>query len=660
VIPLLDDPEHQYQLGPTLLQGITEAFLRIQDRNAAQQTLLYAIQSASDDFAYLAAQQAILEHALDWNKNIARAFFNAFETRYYDVVNESLFFAQVALEGAVMLPIYRDDPQLFYRSFSFILDGFPPLPIDADDSALLPVKALKLLGRCYDYRPSDDILAKAQTCLGCANYAVDTEARFLLGIISLYTAFQSNDEISFLTALERAEKYFVGAAMSQENRTDAELFAILTQCYVLLLTHTPGSDLALKVSQAQDIVMERLLMLGGTNPVLTGELEFQFVHMVCLLVQWTEDLTEATRWPDLRVSFQRLAELYTAARIYDETKGLGSKIGQRTQALIMLPFLQGKFLQIQEIQVKLTTILMSTTSKDILTDAERAFLALILRTLQESPSPKARAATDLKWIRVAAEQEHSSLLPWLDDLQNNEQDSVEALIGLIGKFLALERSLDHDLTLSEGPVKEIVEKLENELKLALNWKTDSPPWKYLVYAIRLTARYLVRMYRISVGDALPEDVQFLFAKEKKGGLGKDAREGHLEAHFYRTMDIATFLGSIEHQPQSIAPGRPDLSFCFPGGIRFPVEVKAEASDIRHTAIDEQFVAQAQSYAAGIHGVSFLLILDLTTKKRGDVLPHVTEYCYLAHRPVANTSRNDYVVVFIIPANRLLPSQHSTY
>lgn len=659
-LPLLDNPEYQYLLGPTLLQGINTAFSRLQDKDAVQRTLLHVLQSVDDDVAYLTAQQVILTHALAWSKNATREFFQAFETRYYKLASENYFLAQIALEGAVMLPIFRDDPHLFYRSFSFILESFPLPPTEADDPAFLSVKALKLLGRCYDYRPSDDILTKVHACLGCANYAADTEARFVLGIISLYTAFQANDEASFLVALERAEHYFVGATQSQENRTDAELFMILTQCYLLFLTHTSIDTLAFKVSQAQNIVMERFLMLRGTSFLMAGELEFQCVHMMRVLVQWTETLSGATRWPDLRASLQQLTGLYTAARAYDETKSFGNNLGEKTQKLIMLPFLQGHFLQIQEIQVKLTTILTSATSKDVLTASERAFLALLLQTLQETPSPKTWAATELKRIRVAAEQEHSALLPWLDELQKQEQDPLEALMDLLGRFLALERSADHDLALSEGPTKEIVEKLESELAQALHWETDSLPWKYLVYALRLVARYLVRMYRISVGDAKPEDVQFLFAKGKQGGLGKDAKEGHLETHFYRTMDIANFLGSIERQPQSIAPGRPDLSFRFPGDIRFPVEVKAEGTDISRATIDKQFVAQAQSYAAGLHGVSFLLVLDLTAKKRGDVLPHVTEYCYLAHRPVPHTTRNDYVVVVIIPANRLLPSQHSAY
>lgn len=185
-----------------------------------------------------------------------------------------------------------------------------------NDPAFLSVKALKLLGRCYDYRPSDDILLKVHECLGCANYAVDAEARFILGIISLYTAFQANDENSFLTALERAETYFVGATKSQENRTDAELFMILTQCYLLFLTQTSLGDLALKVSQAQNIVMERVLMLGETTSSLTGELEFQCVHMVHVLMKWSEILSEATRWPDLHVSLRQLTDLYTAVRIY--------------------------------------------------------------------------------------------------------------------------------------------------------------------------------------------------------------------------------------------------------------------------------------------------------------------------------------------------------
>lgn len=105
-LPLLDDPEYQYLLGPTFLQGINAAFSQLQDKDAAQQTLLHSLQSVDDAVAYLAAQQTILTHALAWNKSATRAFFQAFETRYYTFVSEDHFLAQVALEGAIMLPIF--------------------------------------------------------------------------------------------------------------------------------------------------------------------------------------------------------------------------------------------------------------------------------------------------------------------------------------------------------------------------------------------------------------------------------------------------------------------------------------------------------------------------------------------------------------------------
>ncbi len=91
-----------------------------------------------------------------------------------------------------------------------------------------------------------------------------------------------------------------------------------------------------------------------------------------------------------------------------------------------------------------------------------------------------------------------------------------------------------------------------------------------------------------------------------GGKGKDASEGHLEAHFYDIMKFAEVLfpewqGTLVRQPITGIPGRGDLAFLFPERVLFGLEVKCEPSDASPTSIQLKFLAQAQSYAAGTQG-----------------------------------------------------------
>jgi len=151
---------------------------------------------------------------------------------------------------------------------------------------------------------------------------------------------------------------------------------------------------------------------------------------------------------------------------------------------------------------------------------------------------------------------------------------------------------------------------------------------------------------------------FLESLPKSKGLGKKAVEGHLESHFYESMWISNWWGVIRRQAVGVAPGKPDLFFSFLDVADFPIEVKREFNNISPAYIHDHYVAQAQSYGGGTRGISFLFILDLTTKTIGIPLPNVVDCCYVDHRDVPNEIHPDYVIVWIFSANRFLPSDHS--
>jgi hypothetical protein len=656
---ILDDPEQNYLLGPTLLQGIGAAFPQLTDRTAASTMLLHALYQTHDSLIYEAAQRVALSYAREWEKSVARKFHDAFVDRYRKMMEKGdQFIALLALEGAVMLPLYRMDDSLLYSAIGLLLNDFPPLPVDPADPAYLPVKALKLLGRCYDRRPNDHVIA--QTVLeriGCANYPVDTEARFTYGMIRLYDAFQASDATMFLAALTDAENLFKTAAQAEEGRLDAQLFAVITQCYILLLTTGQLDKVAEATRQAKEMLTERFLAFGGEETSPSVEMEFRLAQLISLLSQWIDTLAGATRWPDITPPLQVLADIYAAIRAFDATSGLLGSASRATEEFVLLPTMRGRFVQVQEIAAKLAYILTDHEWRTHTSPSEIAFFELVANIVQTIPSPKEWAVTELEKVRVAAEHDAPILARQIAEMLASGKDIEESLILFAWQLLHTERAAINEGPFVEGPAKDIYDTVVHTLHEKLDWDVHSPQWKYLQYAVRLTTQYLVRLYRTTPGEATPHDVKFLFA-ETIGGLGTRAVEDNLEGHFYNTMYIANWWGVIDRQSQSAAPGRPDLLFRFSNGIVFPVETKRELSDCSRVAIHEHYLTQAQSYAGGTHGVSFLFVLDLTSKAIGTPLPNVRDCCYIDHRPTPNAVQPDYVIVVIFPANRLRPSDHS--
>lgn len=658
---ILDDPESSYLLAPTLLQGIGEAMPFLSNHSAASSILLHALQYSHESLVYQQAQHVVLQYAKTWEKPAVRRFFGIFEEGYLEVKDGgNQFLARLALEGAVLLPIFREENALLHKAIGLLLEDFPAIPGHPSATADLVVKAIQLLGQCYDQYPHDKaIVAKIRECRGSANYTVAAEASFVTGIIALYEAFQSSNETDCLEALIQAELHFHNAYTSTENRSDAELFSTVTKCYVLFFQSAPASLIIDTIHQAQHILTERILLFGNGEQSQTAEDEFRLVQLLLQLERWATTLADITQWPDLKLSLQILADAYAAVRTTTATSHFMEQIERQTQHMIMLPYVSGKFLQIQEIIAKLTRILSDTEWRQRSSVSEREFCELLLQTLRDVSSPKERAATELEKLRVAAEHTNPALAASLAQIQKSEKMISDGVVELARQYLHHQPLPATELPVNEGPAKEICQRLLAELKEKLGWDTSTKLWIYLSYAIRLTVFYLIRLYRTTPGEAAPTDVSFLFAEGIRNlkGKGQRAVEQDLESHFYNTMYIANELGAIERQSQSIAPGRPDLNFRF-GDIIFPIEIKREFSDISQEHIYKSYIAQPQSYAAALHGISFLFLLDLTPKPLGTPLRNVVDYCSIEHRPATQATQKDYVIVVIFPANRPRPSDHS--
>jgi len=660
---ILDDQEWNFLLAPTLIQGINAVFSTISNQEAVYDLLLHALHFTDTplNHLYQAAQHTILTYADVWNTKDARHLNRTFEGNYLCTLEEGdQFTATLSLEGAVMLSLLRREDDLVHRALSLLLGDFPPIPNDPGDPAYLPVKALKLLSRCHDYFPADPtIRRKVEQCVSSVNYAVNTEAHFTLGIIALYDAFQASDRSIFLSALQEATAYFSTSARSEENRTDAELFAVIVGCYTLFLTASSPATIVDAVAQAEAILTERLWFFRGRDTPDTFNQELRFVQLLVHLSHWANVLEEPTRWPDLKPSLVLLADIYTAVRQTEVAHDFMGSVSDITLNYVMLPHLLGRFIQVQEITAKMSSLLSDTTWKEQATSSQLAFCELALRVVQDTPTPKAWAATELEHILVAAEREDPSFAKWLTEYQESNEDFSQGFVQLAWRYIERERTLLSKISFTEGPAMIIHKRIVPYLREQLGWDTESLKWQYLVYSIDVVIRYYIRTYRTTPGEASPTDVSFLFAEGIRGlkGLGNKAKEVHLENDFRTAVRMADLMGDVERQSISIAPGRPDLNFRL-GDITFPIEFKRELHDISQAHIHESYIAQAQTYAAGSYGVGLLFILDLTPKMPGVPLRNMVEYCYVDHRPVPGSTQNDYVIVVVIPANRLRPSDHS--
>src|SRR5260370_10812626 len=232
---ILNNDEYYSNTSLLLLQAIYISFQHFADKSSLYEILFDALQPTNDSLVYSVAQNIAVKYARDFDASTAKRLHNLFIHCYTDQVEDGdQYIAMRALEGFIMFPIYRDDNRLLLKGLGFILTDFPLPPDDPNDAALLSVKALKLLGRCYDQQPNEEITKLIRKMIDQENYAVRTEAKFNLGIVKLYDAFRANDENTFIAALSEASYNFEDASCSEEGRTDADLFSAFAKLYLNL------------------------------------------------------------------------------------------------------------------------------------------------------------------------------------------------------------------------------------------------------------------------------------------------------------------------------------------------------------------------------------------------------------------------------------------
>jgi len=649
-------PELHDECVSVLLHAIGDAFDVIKDKEAARDVVhkILTCDFDIDSLIYYDAQRVVLRHARNWSNSDAKQFYGAFQTGYFATVEDGdSFIAAAALEGAVMLPLYRGDQQLLYKPIGLLLNDFPPIPGDPNDAALLPVLALKLMGRCYDFRPDTAELArKIEAYVGESNIAVDAEARFNLGLVYLYDAFRADSGVGLQQALNQAFTLFEGTAKAEAGRTDAALFAAITKCYLEALLMANVNALTVTVETVQKLLLERQLFTIGSPSPAGNEMEFYLVRLASYLNRWVSQLAGITDYPNIMPPMNILAETYTAVRHFQTTDAALRRAYQAAEALIMLPQIQSRFVQLQSATTKLQRVLADAEWRSQALAAEVAFYELVLHEITVSNhNPKGVAAADLQYeqLLAAAKKFDPAIAQRVEQLYDQGSPVSDILYLVLMEHL---QTQDWNERQALGRNQEIIDTLIQQL-YDLEVGFSHKIWSCLKHALAVIIHYAYRLY---CADFSSETV-FLYAEEIGGG-GQEASEKDLEQDFCKAGRDNPFV-KITRQTKGDVPGRVDLLMEYPADVLFPIEVKAESKDISRENIAAQYVAQARHYATTTAPIGFLFVLDTTKKQPGETGPHFKNYIYIDTSPATSVSSTPIpIIVVIFYANRYRPSDHS--
>ncbi|CAG0996479.1 hypothetical protein ANRL4_02811 [Anaerolineae bacterium] len=653
---ILSEPENGDTFGSHLMQLLADGFTHISNRPALQDFLSYVLSLSKNAFTYEHTAGLILRYSKEWDFGVARHFMDLFKAVYQTTRTSDEFVSYLALEGVTMLPILRGEKRLLPAALDLLLNEFPESPKDDYQQALLPIKALKLLGRYYDFSPDEQVASKIEELRLASNVWIRAEAYFDMGIVRLYQALQSENANTLQSQLEAARNYFDGATRLEENRTDAELLRDIIDCFVEMLMPGEPIRIADKARHAQAVLAERILVLSGTSYVEDESERLDLTRLVFYLERWSENLKEAERWWNVTTSINALAAVYAAVRATEIKKGLVGLASKAAADLVMLPYMQSKFLKVQEIAAKIQGAL-SSSWRELASPQEIEFYELVLQQIEHETLiiPKDSATANIQ--RLLAVAKKAPLSPVTHRFTAQVQNLLNSGIGpeqviLEALSAVLEQEQERERQFFSNPAQEIYQTILLELREKLDWPPQSINWEWLLFTLREVVHYYDLTDKLNVPDA-----KFLFAEEV-GGLGKQATEEHLEKHFFERKLFTSSGVRLARQSTGLTPGRLDLSYQCPSGIIFPIEVKCEDANTTRENIHAKYIAQAQRYAAAQSRFGYLFVLDTTAKDPRLPLRPMIENVYLDTISLPHTTHNVYVMVVIFPANRVRPSDHT--
>jgi len=645
-----------------ILRAIGESFTDLSIPIAAENLVFSVLKQPLDDFIYRDAQRVILKLASRWSDVTVKEFLSVFKHDYRGYnerrLDKNVFIAQIALEGAVTLVLQRGNRNLFYSVLDLLLNEFPSLPEDPEDSALLPVKALKLLGRCYDFSPqTTEIPEMIEKCISVSNNAVKAEASFNLGIVHLYNAFRAEDIRELQDSLSRVLNLFNSSAALEEERSDAILFSEIVNCYLQAMIFDDVNAITDSLRRAQEILLERCLFSGYLSADSIN-IEIRLVQLAEYLGRWVEQLLSITKQPNLIPPLQLLAGTYAAIRQFRANSDtLTSGIYEGAQNLIMLQQIHSQFIQLQEARAKLLMIMNNSDWGESTSSAEKEFYESLLSTLnQVEIPPKVVAAADPHFMRLRAAATYNHTLVELMDLQLAEGRSIEEITLEIVERLSEEHHLLAEFIYSSfGTNQDLYVALLQEIQRETN--LSSKEQIYLKHTLALITHYAFDLFCADFS----EEYSFLFASNVKAGRvagkGQLATEKDLQNHFYQRNRNAAFV-KVRREAKEDISGRVDLLLQYHTGVSFPIEVKRELEDIGRKSIENSYLTQTQHYTAATTPVGFLFVLDATSKAIDQSPLAFRDYIYAITRKNNENESPLCVVVVVFYANRYRPSDHS--
>jgi hypothetical protein len=511
----------------------------------------------------------------------------------------------------------------------------------SDTDTGLQTIALKFVHYFSD-QLTDDLMELIKALSDSPDGEVASQAYLELGLIRLTTGLQLSVLSQLVIRLGECQALFHAAAQSSENRVDADFLVALVKWGQAVLSE--DSDSAASCFAALEANLRSRVLY--TNEERELELDYLIFRQVQLLRQSFELAAGAKRWPELRPNIEALLRLQTECAdtglVDAANRGLIDRLNQKLLSTLADHTFS---LHLQSEKERLAALRPSIAG-----DSLNAFIGYLLGIFPDEAESRPE---NYALLAMLAEHLGSDAGLTLYHQVQRKDLSLEKALGSL-----LERQQDNRQPFKTGSIQgeEVLLSLMSGIDLVL---PAYPAAKRQAFMNILEE--VIRYTRVTFTNNDKRRFQFLFSAAE-GGKGQAAIEQDLQDSMLVFFEHSRIADGLEHEKAKFVDGgRVDILYK-KDLITIPLELKKSLSRPDQAGLEQNYIAQAQTYTAGYDQLGIFILLELSDKSK-EPPPNFKDWFkihHLAPATLQTVQYPDYIVSVIIPGNRTLPSAKSTY
>ena len=515
------------------------------------------------------------------------------------------------------------------------------LDIDPTDDLFIVVQAIKFSYHFYG-RQEDGILEWLTTLSLHSNPEIRSESFYALGRIYFLLAISQANMADFSSQLILSKEYFVKSHKEVENRIDAALF--LTLCSFFLQVIAPERKNLGSLYEAVNTNL-RLYVLNSLN---TTRLPIYINLVDCTSYIYNIATSQPDNWLDFRKEFNEFSiEMRKIDALGICNDFIVGSTSERHIGPINEHLLSNILIKKFQLEIKKLRTLYNDPSTN---EQQKELINRIVQLIDQDFAYKKKDV----FIDPEILAKIHSAFPYIpiekikSDLINLENDNLSAITDLYVYYSNASGKIRNEVfTTGYSQGDEIIDLISKEINELL---PAYPLEKYSEFGcvLRDVVNYFINCVRGDKGR-----FGFLF---KPNALEVELQQSML-THLEAGPRASLYLSEVKEFADG---GRVDIVYNS-NKIQLPIELKRDFEALTWEAITNKYIGQVQSYSYSRDQISFFLLLDLSPQNSNrpeSDIRNLFKVITLQPRQISGSKFSNYVIAFIVPGNKITPSERS--